>query len=72
LKENPMNKALIAALVAAMAFAALPSLASTVPASANGQPVVTSGQTSGTLIAQSSDSQSDSGSSSSQSDDNDK
>lgn len=68
-----MNKPLIAALAAAMAFAALPALASPVSASADGQPAVTSGLQSGTLVAQSSDNQSDSGSSSSsQSNDNDK
>jgi hypothetical protein len=72
LKENSMNKPLIAALVATVAFSALPALASPVSASANGQTAVTSGLATGTVVAQSNDSdnQSDSGSSSSQSNDN--
>jgi curli biogenesis system outer membrane secretion channel CsgG len=64
-----MNKSLIAAFAAAMAFAALPALASTISASANGQPAMTSGLSTGTIVAQSNDNQSDSNSSSSQSDD---
>ncbi|MDE2165070.1 MAG: hypothetical protein KGJ66_01870 [Alphaproteobacteria bacterium] len=51
-----MNKPLIAALVAAIAFTTLPALASPVSASTNGQPAVTSGLPTGTLVAQSSDS----------------
>jgi hypothetical protein len=74
LKENSMNKPLIAALAAAIAFAALPTLASPTSTSTNDQPI-------GMQVAQSSDSQApapattmpaDQGSSSSQSSDEDK
>jgi hypothetical protein len=54
-----MNK-LIAAVVVAVAFAALPALASPVSATANGQPTLTSGRSAGTLVAQNTDQQSDS------------
>jgi hypothetical protein len=64
-----MNKPLIAALVAAMAFSALPALASPVSASANDQPTVTSGLSTGMQVAQSNDNQDNSGSSSQSSDD---
>lgn len=67
-----MNKPVIAALVAAIAFSALPALASPVSASANDQPVVVSGVSAGTQIAQSSDNQNDNGSSAPQSNDEDK
>lgn len=64
-----MNKPLIAALIAATAFSALPAFASTVSASANDQHTVISAPSTGMLVAQSSDNQSDSGSSAPQSDD---
>jgi hypothetical protein len=64
-----MNKTLIAALVAAVAFSALPALASPVSASANGQPTVAAGQSTSMQVAQSNDNQDNSGSSSQNSDD---
>ncbi len=55
-----MNKMpLIAAAVAAVAFSALPALASPVPAPANSQTALTSGLPTGTVVAQNSDSDSD-------------
>lgn len=70
-----MNKPLIAALVAGMAIMSFPALASSEPASANGQTAVIAGPPAGTLVAQSNDSDnqnsqdSNSNSSSSSSDD---
>ena len=64
-----MNKPLIAALVAAVAFSALPALASPISASANDQPTVSAGLSTGMQVAQSNDNQDNSSSSSQSSDD---